>query len=55
VAPAGRRSCADGLDISPGSRFAADTTLTRYVRVPFTPPTAVLDRVAVVLDRAAER
>ncbi|WP_225447687.1 PLP-dependent aminotransferase family protein [Streptacidiphilus sp. P02-A3a] len=49
------RARADGLDVSPGSRFAADTTLTRYVRVPFTPPTAVLDRVAAVLDKAAGR
>ena len=47
------RARADGLEITPGSRFAADTTLTQYLRLPFTPPTAVLDRVADILDKAA--
>lgn len=44
---------ADGLEITPGSRFAADATLTQYLRLPFTPPTSVLDRVADILDKAA--
>ncbi|NUR27113.1 MAG: PLP-dependent aminotransferase family protein [Catenulispora sp.] len=38
-----------GLRFSPGSRFSADATLARFLRVPFTPPAEVLERVAGVL------
>ncbi|MEY9863885.1 hypothetical protein ABH935_009538 [Catenulispora sp. GAS73] len=40
---------AAGLRFSPGSRFAVDATLARFLRVPFTPPVGVLDRVAATL------
>ncbi|ANZ21788.1 GntR family transcriptional regulator [Streptomyces noursei ATCC 11455] len=43
------RARAHRLDLVPGPHFAADATLTRYLRVPFTPPPSVLDRVAAVL------
>ncbi|GAA1974493.1 PLP-dependent aminotransferase family protein [Catenulispora subtropica] len=42
-----------GLRFSPGSRFAADATLARFLRVPFTPPVEVLDRVAETLRGVA--
>ncbi|WP_433514147.1 PLP-dependent aminotransferase family protein [Nonomuraea sp. CA-143628] len=41
-----------GIALVAGPRFAADATLTHYLRVPFTPPQPVLDRVAAVLGDA---
>ncbi|MBT2233328.1 GntR family transcriptional regulator [Nonomuraea sp. NEAU-A123] len=41
-----------GIALVAGPRFAADATLTHYLRVPFTPPRPVLDRVAAVLGDA---
>ncbi|MET9296150.1 hypothetical protein [Streptomyces sp. NPDC003077] len=46
------QALAEGAALSPSGRFAADATLSRHLRVPFTPPMPVLDRVAAVLDRA---
>ncbi|MFI9720024.1 PLP-dependent aminotransferase family protein [Streptomyces sp. NPDC052396] len=46
------RAHAEGLSLSPGPRFAADATLARHLRVPFTPPPEVLDRIAEVLRGA---
>lgn len=43
---------AEGLALLPGRAFAADGTLVRHLRVPYTPPPAVLDRIAALLDRA---
>jgi DNA-binding transcriptional MocR family regulator len=42
----------EGIDLAPGPRFAPDATLTHYLRVPYTPPPHVLDRIAAALDRA---
>ncbi|MCF2530315.1 aminotransferase-like domain-containing protein [Yinghuangia soli] len=41
-----------GLELTPGPRFAADATLLRHIRIPFTPPVAALDRIAKILDEA---
>ncbi|MEU7861106.1 PLP-dependent aminotransferase family protein [Nonomuraea sp. NPDC049141] len=41
-----------GIALVAGPHFAADATLTHYLRVPFTPPRPVLDRVAAVLGDA---
>ncbi|MFC9504379.1 PLP-dependent aminotransferase family protein [Streptomyces sp. NPDC057002] len=41
-----------GVELAPGPRFAADATLTHHLRVPYTPPLDVLNRVATVLDTA---
>ncbi|MFE0200814.1 PLP-dependent aminotransferase family protein [[Kitasatospora] papulosa] len=41
---------AQGLDLAPGPRFAADNTLTHHLRVPYTPPLDTLDRIADVLS-----
>ncbi|MFI0714688.1 PLP-dependent aminotransferase family protein [Streptomyces inhibens] len=49
------RARAHRLDLTPGPRFAADATLTHHVRVPFTPPPAVLDDIAAALDHACRR
>ncbi|MFH8369310.1 PLP-dependent aminotransferase family protein [Streptomyces sp. NPDC018031] len=49
------RAGADGLALLPGQSFAADGTLVHHLRVPYTPPPAVLDRIAAVLDRACPR
>ncbi|MEV5576821.1 PLP-dependent aminotransferase family protein [Spirillospora sp. NPDC052269] len=47
------RAGRNGVELTSGPRFAADATLTRHLRVPYTPPSNVLDRVAAVLDAAA--
>jgi DNA-binding transcriptional MocR family regulator len=46
------RARAYGLEVSPGTSFAADATLSYHLRLPFTPPIATLDRVAAMLDHA---
>ncbi|MES4904786.1 MULTISPECIES: PLP-dependent aminotransferase family protein [unclassified Streptomyces] len=46
------RARALGVEVSPGPGFAADRTLTHYLRLPYTPPPSALDRVAAVLDAA---
>ncbi|MEV5509880.1 PLP-dependent aminotransferase family protein [Streptomyces orinoci] len=46
------RARAAGLHLSPGPHFAADATLTRYLRVPFTPPPEALDRTAEILSQS---
>ncbi|WP_433476138.1 PLP-dependent aminotransferase family protein [Spirillospora sp. CA-142024] len=48
------RARAHGLELSPGPSFAADATHAHYLRLPFTPPIATLDRVATALDRACD-
>lgn len=47
------RARACGIEISSGSRFAADATLSQYLRIPFTPPTSVLHQVAETLRNLA--
>ncbi|MFF4607527.1 PLP-dependent aminotransferase family protein [Streptomyces sp. NPDC001339] len=44
-----------GVELAAGPRFAADATLTRLLRVPYTPPPRVLDHIAEVLDTACGR
>lgn len=46
------RASAAGLHLAPGQGFAVDGTLGRYLRVPYTPPPATLDRIAAILDEA---
>jgi len=46
------RAGRNGVALIAGPRFAADGTLTRCLRVPFTPPRHVLDQIAGVLDDA---
>ncbi|GAA2290970.1 PLP-dependent aminotransferase family protein [Streptomyces violaceusniger] len=46
------RAGKNGLALAAGPRFAVDATLTRYLRVPFTPPRHVLEQIADVLDDA---
>ncbi|MGY3677066.1 aminotransferase-like domain-containing protein [Streptomyces sp. TE33382] len=41
-----------GLELTAGQTFAADGTLTRHLRIPFTSPPDVLDRIATTLDQA---
>ncbi|WP_255954513.1 aminotransferase-like domain-containing protein [Streptomyces odontomachi] len=38
--------------LAAGPRFAADATLIHHLRVPYTPPRHVLDRIAAVIDGA---
>ncbi|MEV0384980.1 hypothetical protein [Nonomuraea sp. NPDC050643] len=48
-----RRANEHGIALVAGPSFAADATLTHYLRLPFTPPPPpVLDRVAAVLGDA---
>jgi hypothetical protein len=47
-----RRARALGVEVSPGPGFAADRTLTHYLRLPYTPPPSALDRVVAVLGAA---
>ncbi|WP_165953970.1 PLP-dependent aminotransferase family protein [Streptomyces sp. 8K308] len=42
----------EGIDLAPGPFFAPDAALVHHLRVPYTPPLHVLDRVAAALDRA---
>ncbi|MFE2916442.1 aminotransferase-like domain-containing protein [Kitasatospora indigofera] len=46
------RAGAAGLHLAPGPAFAVDGALTHYLRVPYTPPVATLDRIARILDEA---
>ncbi|QLH23071.1 aminotransferase class I/II-fold pyridoxal phosphate-dependent enzyme [Streptomyces sp. Rer75] len=46
------RAGRNGVALIAGPRFAADGTLSRCLRVPFTPPRDVLDQIAGVLDDA---
>ncbi|AGP56354.1 PLP-dependent aminotransferase family protein [Streptomyces rapamycinicus] len=46
------RADRNGVALAAGPRFAVDATLTRYLRVPFTPPRPVLEQIAHVLDDA---
>ena len=46
------RASAAGLHLAPGPHFAVDGTLTRYLRVPYTPPPDTLDRIAEILGAA---
>ncbi|KUJ66288.1 GntR family transcriptional regulator [Streptomyces albus subsp. albus] len=43
---------AEGLALLPGPVFAPDGALVHHLRVPYTPPPPVLDRIATLLDRA---
>ncbi len=46
------RMAASGVALAAGPRFAADGTLLHHLRVPYTPPPPVLDRIAAALDSA---
>ncbi|WP_051466603.1 PLP-dependent aminotransferase family protein [Actinomadura oligospora] len=46
------RAGRSGVELTSGPRFAADATLTHHLRVPYTPPPDVLDRVAAAIDAA---
>ncbi|WP_328972112.1 aminotransferase-like domain-containing protein [Streptomyces sp. NBC_00239] len=46
------RARAAGIELAPGPRYAVDGTLAHYLRVPFTPPPAALDRIAATLATA---
>lgn len=46
------RARAAGLMLTPGPSFAADATLHHHLRVPYTPPPTVLNRIAALLDGA---
>lgn len=41
-----------GMRVTPGSRFAVDGTLEGWLRLPFTPPAAVLERAVPLLAQA---
>ncbi|MFI7099581.1 PLP-dependent aminotransferase family protein [Streptomyces sp. NPDC050161] len=49
------RARRSGLALAPGPSFAADAALVRHLRVPYTPPPPVLDRVAAILDEVCRR
>lgn len=46
------RAGRSGVALSAGPRFAADATLVRHLRVPYTPPRHVLDQIVGTLDDA---
>ncbi|HEX6355999.1 PLP-dependent aminotransferase family protein [Actinophytocola sp.] len=48
-----RRATRAGLMLSPGPTFAADRTLTHYLRIPFTATTDVLDHAGRILRESA--